>query len=78
MGGIDELNTGSLKLKRGMNKFYHEGIEKLVELYNGQLKGVTGNIGAVIKAGQQYDSFTKLHDGMSGSVKFIYKTEMTK
>lgn len=78
VGGIDELNTGSLKLKKGMNKFYHEGIEKLVELYNGQLKGVTGNIGAVIKAGQQYDSFTKLHDGMSGSVKFIYKTEMTK
>lgn len=78
VGGIGQLDTGALELSKGMKQFYEQGIKKIVDLYNSDLKGITGNVDAVIKAGQQYKSFTNLPSGMDGSVKFIYKTDITK
>ena len=76
IGGIKQLDKGSMELSKGMQQFYDQGIKKIVDLYNSDLKGITGNVDSVIKAGQQYKTFTSLPDAMDGSVKFIYKTEI--
>jgi putative membrane protein len=76
--GINKLDLGAKQLQEGTAKLYKEGISKIVDLYNSELKGLTGNLDSVLNAGKNYNTFTELPDGMTGSVKFIYKTEITK
>ena len=78
IGGIGQLDKGAVELSTGMKQFYSQGIQKLVQLYNSDLKGITENVDSVIKAGKQYKSFTQLPESMDGNVKFIYKTEITE
>lgn len=77
-GGIKQLDRGAMELSKGMKQLYSQGIKKIVELYNSKLKGITGNVDDVIKAGQQYKTFTQLPDTMDGNVRFIYKTEISE
>ena len=70
------LDAGSKTLNEGMQKFYQQGIAKIVSLYNSELKGTVNSADAVIKAGKQYNTFTQVPDGMDGSVKFIYRTKV--
>ena len=75
--GVDKLDDGSKKLADGMSKMYKEGIKKIVDLYNDDLKGTLDSADAMMDAGKGYKTFTRLPSGMDGSVKFIYKTDMT-
>ncbi|MDO5491320.1 MAG: hypothetical protein Q4F96_02835 [Bacillota bacterium] len=74
--GVSRLNDGSRQLRDGMGGLYQEGIRKIVDLYNGDLKGSIDDLRDTIDAGQEYKSFTRLPDGMDGKVKFIYKTSI--
>ena len=76
--GIKRLTDGSGTLSDGMSRLYCEGIKALVDLYNDDLKGLTGGITETIDAGGNYKSFSKLANGMDGSVKFIFKTSVSK
>ena len=75
--GVDKLDEGSKKLADGMSKMYKDGIKKIVDLYNDDLKGTLDSADALMDAGKGYKTFTRLPSGMDGSVKFIYKTDMT-
>ena len=75
MKGLSKLAEGSKELSSGMSKFYQQGIKKLVDIYNGNIKGAAGKIQAMVNAAKQYNTFTRLADGMNGKVKFIYKTD---
>ena len=75
--GVDKLDDGSKKLANGMEKMYKDGIKKIVDLYNDDLKGTLDSADAMMDAGKGYKTFTRLPSGMDGSVKFIYKTDMT-
>lgn len=77
ISGVKKLDAGALQLQKGMKQLYNEGISKIVDMYNNDLKGVTSNLDSVVKAGQDYKTFTELPDGMDGSVKFIYKTKVS-
>ena len=76
----DRMAEGTFRVNRtineGMQKFYQQGIAKIVSLYNSELKGTVNSADAVIKAGKQYNTFTQVPDGMDGSVKFIYRTKV--
>ena len=74
--GVTRLNSGSIKLRDGMSKMYREGIRKIVDLYNNDLKGSIDDLQDTIDAGQEYKTFTRLPEGMDGKVKFIYKTSI--
>lgn len=74
--GINKLTDGSCILSKGMTQLYNEGIEKLVDMYKDDLKGLTSGIDETIDAGKSYRTFSKLSDEMNGSVKFIYKTSV--
>lgn len=76
--GVGELNSGSHELADGMVEFDEEGISKIVNSYNGDIKPLTNRLQAVLDAGEDYQSFSGVADGVSGSVKFVYKLDAVK
>lgn len=76
--GVDELQDGSHKLADGMVEFDEDGISKIVNSYNKDLKPLTDRLQAVFHAAEEYQTFTGLADGVNGSVKFIYKMDAVK
>lgn len=72
--GIEQLADGSKELAEGIVKFDEEGIETLVNSYNGDIKEFTGRIQKVLDAGGSYESFGGKEDDVRGNVKFIIKT----
>ncbi len=72
--GIQKLAEGSGELADGIVKFDEEGIEKLVNSYNGDIKDFTERIQQVLDAGGSYESFGGKSDDVKGNVKFIIKT----
>lgn len=75
MIGNKKLASGSATLNSGMKKFYDEGIKKIVDAYNGNVKGVASRLQQMINASQDYTTFTKLENGTRGNVKFLYRTD---
>lgn len=80
VSGVDQLTTGSKTLSEGahtladgMVQFNEEGINKILDAYNGDLKTFTNKLQAVIDAGEEYQTYSAIADGQTGSVKFIYK-----
>ncbi len=80
VSGVDQLTTGSKTLADGahtladgMVQFNEEGINKILGAYNGDLKPFTNKLQAVIDAGEEYQTYSAIADGQTGSVKFIYK-----
>lgn len=80
VSGVDQLTTGSKTLSEGahtladgMVQFNEEGINKILDVYNGDLKPFTNKLQAVIDAGEEYQTYSAIADGQTGSVKFIYK-----
>lgn len=80
VSGVDQLTTGSKTLSEGahtladgMVQFNEEGINKILDAYNGDLKPLTDKLQAVIDAGEEYQTYSAIADGQTGSVKFIYK-----
>lgn len=78
VNGIGELDSGAYQVSEGMEQLYNQGIKKIVDLYNKDLKGVVNGLNSVMDAGKGYKSFTKLPSNMDGSVKFIYKTKISE
>ncbi len=76
--GVDKLAEGSVKLMDGMVQFDEEGIQKLLDAYNGDIKELLSKLEAVVDAGKEYQTFTKVAEGTKGSVKFILRTEAVK
>ncbi|MGI6020707.1 MAG: hypothetical protein ACOX71_04435 [Lachnospiraceae bacterium] len=72
--GSEELLEGAAELHEGMVKYSEEGIDKLLDLYRGDIKGLISRLKAIKQAGEEYKIFSDLADGVGGSVRFIYKT----
>ena len=73
--GASDLKDGAKELKDGMKKFNDEGIKKIVDLFDGDIKDLADRMKALKNAGEDYDSFTGIGDGMDGSVKFIIRSD---
>lgn len=75
IGGIKELDQGAGTLQDGMEEFNQDGIQKLTELYHGDVQSLLERMDAVKEAGSSYRTFTKLPGQMKGTVKFVIRTE---
>ena len=73
--GVGKLADGSVTLNEGMVKFDEEGIQKLADTYNGDVKGMLNKVVAVMQAGSDYQSFSDISEDTLGEVKFIIRTE---
>ena len=78
VSGVDKLDDGSHTLAVGMVEFDEKGISKIANSYNGDIKPLTDKLQAMLDAGEDYQTFTKVADGVNGSVKFIYKQDAIK
>lgn len=76
--GVDQLADGAHQLADGIVTFNEEGIEKILNSYNGDMEPLMDRIQAVLDAGADYQSYTDIADGVNGSVKFIFKTDAIK
>lgn len=72
--GVQELKDGALELKDGTVEFNDEGIQKLVDLLDGDLPELVDRFDGTKRAAQAYQSFAGISDDMDGQVRFIYKT----
>lgn len=78
MSGVDKLDDGSHTLADGMVEFDEKGISRIANSYNGDIKPLTDKLQAMLDAGEDYQTFTKVADDVNGSVKFIYKQDAIK
>ena len=73
--GAAKLNDGAKKLSDGMIQFDEEGIQKLSDAYHGDVEELLDRVDQVLDAGASYHTFSGLKDDMSGSVKFVIRTD---
>ena len=76
--GAKQLYEGTGDLYDGMLTFDEEGIQKLTNLFDDELQPLLDRLSAMKDAGADYNNFSGLADGKSGSVKFIVKTAPVK
>ena len=78
MDGVGELSDGAHQLADGITEFSEDGIDEIINSYNGDIEPLIDRIQAVLDAGADYQTYTDIADGVNGSVKFIIKTDAVK
>ena len=62
----------------GMKEFDKEGIQELKKLAGDDLENIITRVRALKKADEQYNNFSGLEKGKTGSVRFIVETDEIK
>jgi len=73
--GIDTLDAGIIELNDGITKFNKEGITKISNLVTNDIKPTVTKLESVIELGENYQSFGKKANNISGETRFILITE---
>lgn len=76
--GVGELSDGAHQLADGITEFSEDGIDEIINSYNGDIEPLVDRIQAVLDVGADYQTYTDIADGVNGSVKFIIKTDAVK
>lgn len=69
--GANELNQGANTLAQGVKTFNEDGIKKICNYVNGDLKDMTERVEKLTELSKEYNNFTMLNGENSGNVKFI-------
>ncbi len=69
--GTKALADGANELANGMSKFDDEGIQKIYNLVNGNLKDVDARVEKLKELANEYKTFTMSDENSEGTVKFI-------
>lgn len=72
--GVEQLKDGAGELSDGVKKLHEEGIEVLVDAFDGDLKELKDRVTAVTNAAKNYRSFKDGVGSRAEGVRFIYKT----
>lgn len=76
--GVSQLKDGDMQLNDGLKKFNEEGIQKIIDLVEGNLNGIVTRLKATVDVSKNYRNFAGISKNMSGQVKFIYRTDEIK
>ena len=76
--GLAELHDGAAELHDGVQEFSDKNTDNLSDDLGGDLRNVVRRLKAVQQAGKNYQTFSGLHNGDIGSVKFIVETAEIK
>ena len=76
--GTGKLLDGCIKLDDGFSKFREKAIDKILNMYDNDIKTFVDRLEAIMDAGREYRSFSGISDDMDGEVKFIIETEAVK
>lgn len=69
--GVSTLNSGANELSEGLEQFNNQGIDKIANFVNDDLKSSTNKIKKLKKLSKNYNTFTKLDNNIKGETKFI-------
>lgn len=75
VSGVEQLDSGATELNSGMIQFNEEGIEKLVNVFDGDIDSLLDKANELLDASKEYRNFSGIADGMDGSVKFIFVSD---
>lgn len=70
-GGAETISEGASTLADGITKFNKEGIEKICNYINGDLRDITNRIEKLQELSKEYNNFTMLNNENQVNVKFI-------
>ena len=76
--GVGQLKDGAGSLNDGLKQFNEQGIKKITDLANGDVRNLVVRAKATVDVSKNYKSFSGISDEMDGSVKFVYKTDSIK
>ena len=68
---LNKLDDGAKTLSTGIRTFNEEGIKKICNLINGQLKEKVDRVKKLKELSEEYNNFTMLDKENDGNVKFI-------
>lgn len=73
--GVTRLRDGAMELSDGLKQFNDEGVQKLVDAFDGDLGGLMDRLDAVKAVSEGYNTFSGISADMDGQVKFIWRTD---
>lgn len=76
--GVTQLRDGAMELSDGLKQFNDEGVQKLVDAFDGDLGGLMDRVDALREVSERYNSFSGISPDMDGQVKFIWRTDAVK
>lgn len=76
--GITKLQKGADDLYEGMNRFDREGIQKLNQVYEEDMKTMKNRLEKLVHMSKDYTNFSGISEGMDGNVKFVIETAEVK
>ena len=69
--GANKLDNGALELATGIKTFNEQGISKINNLVNGDVRNLATRIEKMNELAKEYNNYAGIQDGMDGEVKFI-------
>lgn len=75
--GTNKLDSGALQLTNGVKTFNEQGISKINNLVNGDLRNIASRVEKMNELANEYNNYAGIQNGMAGEVKFIMITDST-
>ena len=75
--GTNKLDSGALQLANGVKTFNEQGISKINNLVNGDLRNIASRVEKMNELANEYNNYAGIQNGMAGEVKFIMITDLT-
>ena len=76
--GAQTINDGATTLADGIATFNEEGIQKICNFVNGDLKDLTTRAEKLTDLAKYYNSFTMVEDGVESNSKFVMIIDAVK
>ena len=76
--GTNQVNDGATTLAEGIKTFNEEGIKKICNYINGDVKDLTTRVQKLTDLSKEYNNFTMLDGENDGEVKFIMIADAVK
>ncbi len=75
INGVQRLDDGAAELNDGMIQFDRDGIQKLVDVFGGDVEGLLDKMNEMLDVSRAYKNFSGISADMDGEVKFVFVTE---
>lgn len=72
VNGVTRLDDGASDLNNGMIQFNQDGIQKLVDAFDGDVESLLDNLNQILEDSKAYNNFSGISKDMKGEVKFIF------
>ena len=76
--GTNQLANGANELQNGMTKFDEEGIQKIYNIVNNNVRDLQERTEKLKELSDEYNTFTNIDENAKGNVKFIMMIDSLK